>query len=125
MTETGERAVAGRTSGLIELDEEVTWEGRHFGLLHHHTSRITHFDRPRYFRDEMVRGRFAIFKHDHYFEPEGSGTVMRDVIEFRSPFGVIGRLVDALVLTSYLTKLVSRRNEAVKQAAESRSGCSD
>jgi hypothetical protein len=28
---TGERAVAGVTSGLIGLGEEVTWRARHFG----------------------------------------------------------------------------------------------
>ena len=119
MTHTGERAVAGRTSGLIELGEEVTWEGRHFGVLHRHTSRITHYDRPRHFCDAMVCGRFASFKHDHYFDPDGSGTLMRDVIEFRSPFGLVGRIVDALVLTAYMTKLVTRRNAGVKSAAES------
>jgi len=119
MTHTGERAIAGRTSGLIELGEEVTWEGRHFGFLHRHTSRITHYDRPRHFCDAMVRGRSASFAHDHYFDPDGSGTLMRDVIEFRSPFGPIGRIVDALVLTAYMTKLVTRRNAGVKSAAES------
>ncbi|HEX8410907.1 MAG TPA: cell division protein, partial [Thermoanaerobaculia bacterium] len=31
MAHTGERAVGGRISGLIELNEEVTWRGRHFG----------------------------------------------------------------------------------------------
>jgi ligand-binding SRPBCC domain-containing protein len=118
MTQTAEKAVAGRTSGLIELGEEVTWEGRHFGLVHRHTSRITHFDRPRHFCDAMVRGRFASFRHDHYFDPDGSGTLMRDVIEFRSPLGVIGRVVDALVLTAYMTRLVTRRNAGVKQVAE-------
>ena len=29
---TGERAIAGVTSGLINLDEEVTWSARHLGV---------------------------------------------------------------------------------------------
>jgi len=29
---TGERAVGGRTTGLLELGEEVTWRARHFGV---------------------------------------------------------------------------------------------
>ena len=72
LAHTAERAVAGKTSGLIGLGEEVTWRGRHFGIVHEHTSRITSFDRPRHFRDEMVRGRFKSFCHDHYFEPPAS-----------------------------------------------------
>ena len=70
LAHTGERAVAGRTSGLIELGEEVTWRARHFGLVHHHTSRITAFAAPAHFRDSMVRGRFRVFEHDHFL-PRG------------------------------------------------------
>jgi hypothetical protein len=43
---TNETAVAGRTSGLIELGEEVTWRARHFGVMQHFTSKITAFERP-------------------------------------------------------------------------------
>jgi Uncharacterized conserved protein len=118
MADTGEVAVAGRTSGRIELGEEVTWQARHFGLVHRHTSRITAFDRPRYFRDEMVRGRFRRFVHDHHFEPTPAGTTMRDVLEFASPWGVLGSVADTFVLKRYLTTLLARRNRMVKQEAE-------
>jgi len=56
MAHTGERAVAGRTNGLIGPGEEVTWRARHFGVVHHHASRITAFEPPSYFRDSMVAG---------------------------------------------------------------------
>ena len=32
MAHTNERAVAGRTTGLIGLGETVTWRARHFGI---------------------------------------------------------------------------------------------
>jgi len=118
MAHTGERAVAGKTSGLFGLHEEVTWRGRHFGFLLEHSSRITAFDPPRHFRDEMVRGRFKTFRHDHFFAATPTGTRMTDVLEFGSPFGVLGRLVDALVLTRYLDRLLRQRNAIVKRAAE-------
>ena len=44
---TGERAVAGVTSGMMSLGDEVTWEARHFGILQRLTSKITAFERPR------------------------------------------------------------------------------
>jgi ligand-binding SRPBCC domain-containing protein len=119
LAHTGERAVAGRTTGCIGLDEEVTWRARHFGLMHEHTARITAFEPPRHFRDTMVRGRFAPFVHDHFFEPaSGGGTRMRDVVEFRSPGGWLGRAVDRLLLRGYLTRLLARRNDAIRAAAE-------
>jgi len=118
MGHTGERAVAGRTSGLIELGEKVTWEARHFGIRQRFTSQITAFDRPRHFQDSMLRGAFRSFVHDHYFEACAEGTRMKDVLTFRSPFGIVGAIVDRLVMTRYLTRLLTRRNEAVKAAIE-------
>jgi ligand-binding SRPBCC domain-containing protein len=119
MAHSGERAIGGRTSGLICLGEEVTWEARHFGIRHRHTSRITGYDRPHFFRDSMTQGRFARFDHDHIFTAQEAGTLMRDVIDFASPFGVLGRVVDDVFMTKYLTNLISRRNEVIKHAAES------
>lgn len=119
MAHTGERAVAGRTSGLIELGEHVTWEGRHFGVRQRFTSRITAFDRPRHFQDSMTRGAFCSFVHDHYFVPGPGGTVMKDVLAFQSPLGILGTIADAIVLKAYLRRLLTRRGIAIKEALES------
>ena len=118
MADTGERAVAGKTSGLIGLGEEVTWEAKHLGVRQRFTSRITGFSPPRHFRDEMVRGAFKSFVHDHYFEEDDGLTTVRDVLRFSSPFGIVGRIVDRVVLAGYLRRLLSRRREAVKRTAE-------
>jgi ligand-binding SRPBCC domain-containing protein len=120
LAHTGERAVAGRTAGLIELGESVTWEGRHFGVRQRLTSKITAMDRPRYFRDEMTAGAFAAFAHDHWFEARDGETVMVDEIEFRSPLGLLGRLVDRLVMGRYLRRLLEGRNRELKREAEVR-----
>jgi len=90
-SQTNEKAVAGRTSGLIELGEEVTWEATHFGVRQRLTSRITAFERPWYFRDSMVTGTFEWFDHDHHFELQGSSTRMTDRIDYTSPFGLLCR----------------------------------
>src|SRR3954447_25672503 len=65
---SGERVVAGRGSGLLELGGEVTWEGRHFGVRQRLTSAITRYERPEFFQDRMVRGAFKSLEHDHVFE---------------------------------------------------------
>lgn len=118
---TDERIIAGRTSGLIGPGEEVTWQARHLGFVHRHRSRITAYERPRHFRDEMVEGRFKSFIHDHYFEPVEAGTLMRDVVAFASPLGFIGQAVNVLFLTRYLTRLISERNKVIKLEAETAS----
>jgi ligand-binding SRPBCC domain-containing protein len=119
-TGSGEQAVAGRTSGLIGMNEEVTWRARHFGVWQHFTSRITAFDRPRHFRDTMVRGAFRFFEHDHFFTPlPDHRTTMRDVLVFESPLGPLGRMVDRFILAGYLSRFLVARNRIIQQAAES------
>lgn len=119
LTHTDERAVAGRTSGLIELGEEVTWRGRHFGISQHFTSRITAYDRPRHFQDAMQRGAFRSFVHDHFFIEEAGLTRMTDVLAFSAPFGILGRLTEKLVLRRYLTRLLQTRADAIRRALSS------
>ena len=75
---TEEIAVAGVTTGLIGLGEEVTWEATHFGVRQKLTTGITAFSRPGHFRDSQVRGAFRRFDHDHYFIAlDGGATLMR------------------------------------------------
>jgi ligand-binding SRPBCC domain-containing protein len=117
---TGERAVGGVTRGLLELGNEVTWRARHFGVWQTLTSRITAYDRPRSFRDSMVRGAFRRFEHDHSFEPlPDGGTLMRDVFDYAAPFGPLGRLAEWLFLSRYMRRFLEERNRLVKAVAES------
>jgi ligand-binding SRPBCC domain-containing protein len=118
MSHTAERAVAGRTSGLIEMGEQVTWEARHFGIRQRFTAQITAFNRPRHFQDSMIKGAFRSFVHDHYFESVEGGTMVRDVLTFASPLGVLGTLVDRLVMASYLRRLLAERGQAMRQTIE-------
>ena len=106
---SGERAVAGVTSGLIGQGQEVTWRARHFGLPLTMTSRVTALDFPRSFTDEQVRGPFRSFRHVHEFEATATGSAMTDRVEFTAPFGFLGRLAERLVLAGHLEKLIVHR----------------
>jgi ligand-binding SRPBCC domain-containing protein len=110
MVQSREEAIAGVTSGLISLGEEVTWRAWHFGVPLRMTSRITEMAAPDYFVDEQVRGPFRSFRHVHEFREDAGGTVMVDRIEFAGPFGPLGRVAEKLVLTRYLRNLIEQRN---------------
>ena len=116
---SGERVVGGVRAGLLNLGDEVTWEARHLGVRQRLTSRITQFDRPRHFRDSMVRGAFARFDHDHFFEATATGTLVRDLFDFAAPLGPLGWAAERLVLTAYMTRFLTERNEDLKRLAES------
>lgn len=115
---TGERAVGAVTTGLLGLGDEVTWEAVHFGVRQRLTTRITKLDRPRSFVDEMVRGAFHSFVHEHEFIAEGGGTRMVDVFAYRSPLGPLGALADALFLERYMTRLLQERASYLKATLE-------
>jgi len=118
MSKSAEQAVDGTTEGHIELGEQVTWRARHFGFTFHMTSRITEMERPRRFVDEQVAGPFRYWRHVHSFEAEADGTRMLDRIDYEAPFGLLGRAADRLLLNRYLTDLIARRNDFIKQSAE-------
>jgi ligand-binding SRPBCC domain-containing protein len=119
MQHTSEKAVAGRTSGLVEEGETVTWQARHFGITQNLTSHITDVQPHHFFADEMVSGAFKRFRHEHHFSsPENGVTVMKDVFDYDSPLGILGQLADFLFLKRYMTRLLEHRNDALKQTAE-------
>ena len=105
--------------GLIELNETVTWQAFHLFKTRRFTSVISAMTKPVHFRDEMVKGDFMYFKHDHYFSSSGDGTILKDVIDFKSPYGIIGKVFNKIYLTRYLKQLVMMRNADIKSYAES------
>lgn len=116
--QTNEKAVAGVTDGMIGLGQTVTFEGTHFGMRQRLTIKVVEFERPQLFVDEMIEGKFKSFKHIHEFAETENGTLMKDTVMWTSPFGILGKIVDKLLLERYLMRLVSTRNAKLKQVAE-------
>ncbi len=116
---TKEKAVAGKTSGLLGLGEQVTWEAVHFGIKQKLTAKITFIKSPESFIDEMVQGAFSSFWHKHEFLTHQKGTQMLDEIRYTVPYGILGKLFDVLFLQRHLRKLITTRNLALKEFAES------
>ncbi len=117
--QTNEKAIAGKTEGLIELGDWVTWQAKHLGINQKLSVKITAFEAPLYFVDEMTKGAFQSFKHEHIFEAIQKGTLMTDRFDFEAPFGLLGQLVNKLFLTQYMTKFLRQRNHVIKAFAES------
>ncbi|MEM9220602.1 MAG: SRPBCC family protein [Cyanobacteria bacterium P01_F01_bin.150] len=116
---THERAVGGLTSGLLGLNDTVTWEATHLGVRQQLTSRITVCNPPYFFQDRMVSGAFQSFTHNHYFRVEKHMTVVTDHFDYESPFGLVGIWFNQLVLTNYMSAFLRRRLDIVKHIAES------
>ncbi|MGX5818137.1 SRPBCC family protein [Chitinophaga lutea] len=119
MAHRKEEAVKGKTSGLIDFDETVTWRARHLNKTRELTTRITAMQKHEYFCDEMEKGDFTFMKHEHFFRSINNGTVVIDIFEFGTPYGMFGRWFEKLYLRRYMQRLLRERNHIIKEYAES------
>lgn len=118
--ESGETIVAGKSCGLFELGDEVTFEGRHLGVRQRLSAKIVEMNAPHTFADEMMRGVFASLRHVHRFETSPDGqTRMTDILTWRSPLGILGKVADKLAVEAHLRRFLKRRGERIKARAES------
>ena len=119
MQQTGELAISGITSGLINKDDTVTWKAKHFFKTRFFTSRVIEMKPFEKFTDKMIRGDFVSFQHEHFFKPADNGSIVIDIISYEPPFGILGKMMSRLYLTPYIEKLVVNRNKVIRQYAES------
>ena len=115
---TYERAISGITSGLISKGETVTWKAKHFGVTQTLTSEISKMECPYLFEDRMIAGAFKKIVHLHTFEFVNGQTIMKDVFEFDSPWGILGSLFNKIILTNYMRRFLYERNQMIKMVAE-------
>jgi ligand-binding SRPBCC domain-containing protein len=100
----GSRAVLRTKIGPFRLD----WIAEH-----------TEYDRDRLFVDRQVKGPFSFWRHRHGFADDGEhGTILRDEIEYRPPFGAIGELVASRYIRSRLQRMFDYRHEVTRRACE-------
>lgn len=115
---TKEKAIDGTMNGLINKNETVTWQARHLFKTRQFTSKIMEMQSPSFFIDEMIKGDFVSFHHEHHFKATDNGTIMIDLISFESPYGIIGKMTNSIFLTSYIEKFLIKRNAVIKDYAE-------
>jgi ligand-binding SRPBCC domain-containing protein len=76
------------------------------------TSVISAWEPPRRFVDEQVRGPYRIWIHEHTFEEDGDGTVVRDRVLYAVPGGV---WVDRLLVRPDLERIFDYRHERLRE----------
>lgn len=116
---TNEKAIDGKTKCLIEKGEFVTWRASHFGMNQQLTVKITEMNPPDFFCDEMTKGAFKSMRHEHFFERNGSETLMIDKFIYEVPFSIFGGIFNSLILENYMKRLLQSRNQTIKRIAES------
>ena len=76
-------------------------------------SRITAWEPPRRFVDEQIRGPYRLWVHEHSFEIQNAGTLVRDHVRYAVPFDwLLHKPVvrpDVERIFAYRTKCLQRR----------------
>lgn len=74
---------------------------------------IETWEPPARFTDVQVQGPYALWHHTHTFEPVDGGTLARDTVRYRLPFGPLGNLAHALLVRHDLTRIFAFRRTAI------------
>ncbi len=117
--ESNQKAIGGVLRGLISAGESVTWQAKHLFKIRQFTSHIKAMEAPKSFMGEMTMGDFKSFTHEHHFKPIQNGTILIDLVDFESPYGLLGQMVNQFYLKNYITQLLINRNKLIQQYAES------
>jgi len=73
------------------------------------TTEITYVDAPNYFVDEQRVGPYAIWHHEHHFKEIEGGVEMLDRVNYKVPFGILGKIAHPLVVKSKLEEIFNYR----------------
>jgi ligand-binding SRPBCC domain-containing protein len=89
---------------------------RWLGLPLRWRSLIVEYEPPARFTDLQTSGPYRYWRHQHIFEERDGATLATDRVEYEMPFGVVGRLLHALVVTRQLRQIFDYRAEATERA---------
>ena len=63
----------------------------------------------KYFVDEQKVGPYQFWHHQHFFEVEGDQVKMTDIVTYKPPFGLIGRLANYLFIKRKIEQIFEYR----------------
>lgn len=76
---------------------------------------ITHVKPQHYFVDEQRKGPYAIWHHEHWFEPTDNGVLMKDFVTYSPPLGFLGNMANTLFIRKKLHDIFMFRKESLER----------
>jgi ligand-binding SRPBCC domain-containing protein len=106
------RLVSLKTDGPAEEGRLIELHCRDWLVIPMHwTCRWRTVQPPGLLVDEIIKGPFRIFVHEHRFDPDGArGCVMTDVVTYAFGRGWWGRLISRTAVRAYLGVLFAYRH---------------
>lgn len=76
---------------------------------------ITHVKAPHFFVDQQRVGPYRIWHHQHFLEEVDGGTLMKDIVSYQPPFGLLGNVANHLVIRRKLAEIFRYREQALSE----------
>lgn len=86
-----------------------------FNIPMNWVTEITHCVHQKYFIDEQRFGPYKFWHHQHHFNEVKDGVIMKDVLNYALPFGLLGELMGKLMLHKKVQQIFSYREEKLNE----------
>lgn len=84
------------------------------GIPMYWMTEITHVEEGKYFVDEQRFGPYKLWHHQHHFREIEGGVEMTDIVHYRIPFWIFGRIANRLFVKKELDKIFRHRFKVVE-----------
>lgn len=74
---------------------------------------ITHINEKSFFVDEQRIGPYKMWHHEHHFKEIDGGVEMTDIVSYVIPFGILGKLVQPILVQPKLEEIFAYRFKVV------------
>lgn len=78
-------------------------------------SEVTHFEEGKYFVDLQLYGPYSFWHHQHFIHEIKGGVQMEDIIHYKVPLGILGRIVHPFLVKPKLEKVFEYRKERLTE----------
>jgi len=106
------------TPGPIRIAEgtRIRYRLRFHGIPLGWATEIRRWMPPKRFVDVQLKGPYQLWHHTHRFEPKDGGTLMTDIVRYRLPLGIVGRVVHHLKVRRDVERIFDYRAWRVLEA---------
>ena len=85
------------------------------GIKTNWVTEITHVVDKSYFVDEQRVGPYTMWHHQHIISPVENGVLMKDIISYKPPFGILGNIANVLFIRKKLNSIFNYRTKVLEE----------
>ena len=83
------------------------------GIKLNWVTEITHIKDKNYFVDEQRSGPYKMWHHEHILEETNDGIIMKDIISYIPPYGIIGLILNKLFIKKQVREIFQYRTKVL------------